>query len=227
MFGKQLVIMDKVRPFVVSDFILRDARTVTKEVRLQVGWSVLEEDIDRIKPGTVLCTNDMTALNEYMNKFREYEKNNPGKTTDDFDLIYDPQWDDSQCDPRLGTISLVVFQRRGPVGLINLYNIKTESNTSRKQTISAMMMPSLDTSRGKQQPEDVRVLLKGLLEKDLTFESGKILDIIEWRFPTRRSHTWTINDQVWSPVQDLVDDGHSGEFKLREGKPIPKSVRRR
>lgn len=223
MFSKQRIKMEIVSEFTIDDFTFGDYRNVESS---ETGWVSLQEEMVILRPAVVLCGDECGARDKYLRDFLDFELSNPGKTTDDFDLVYDPEWDDSQWDPRLGHITLSMSQGGANIGIFNIYNIKTESDTASKRIINAMAGPSFNSDLGRIDPEDIQIVLQGLLEQDVPLEDNKVLDIIEWRFPTRENHRWVVDDIFYKPVQDLIDAGHTIESVLLDGVDVPTSIRR-
>lgn len=237
MFAKTRLRIPKVDSFQLSGFTLQDARTIdpnqytsSQLAPIREAWQALQSFVSKERPGTLTCTADTSVESRYRIAFDLWRSTNPEGTTDDFDLVYQPEYDDTDLDPRLGALSLVmsVLNPESFVGVFHLYNIRVLSDTARKLSISAYASPSFTTSRGFIDPDVVGPLMKGLLETDVFFlGSSRVLDLEEWRFPTRESHAWSSREGDRN--QRILDylSVHDRINKTVDVESVPSCIKRR
>lgn len=236
MFVNQQIKIARLGAMRVGDLVLEDSRHLkTKELTegelapIRKAWTRLQSYVTTQRPETKVCANDPSVRDQYNQAFDAYRAEDPRRTTDDFDEIYEPDYDDTDLDPRLGAVTFVVSQdEQGIVGLFHLYNIRISSDTPEKLVVSAYASPSFDTTRGYLDPDDVGTLMRDLLEKDIKFDKGeRVFDVDEWRFPTRKSHAWKERkggDLTHRALAHL--NGHNRTDKAGNGDVVPEKIRR-
>lgn len=207
----------EVRPFRVGRLLLEDmVKTTERRSRLLFdSYQLLEGILAAQRPNTQLCGQQTLLETAYGNAFLDWEKINPGKTTDDFDLIYDPGWDDDVYDPRLGNMTFMVTENGegAPAGIFNLYNIQIENETRTRLEVSACPAPAFRTPRGINDVQQVFDIMDHIVETDLPLVGTSQLLAFELRFPTGDDFSWD-NDQAgpevpyWSEVIDLLEAKH-------------------
>lgn len=235
MFAKQRAAakIPRVRGLRVGDMLLSDAKWLRESTfsekqlePIREAWSRLQSYVTSQREGTKVCANDRGVKDLYDAAFAEFKITAPKATTDDFDLVYDPVYDDTDVDPRLGSLTLTVQQDDvGFVGLFHLYNVRRELDDDDFLVINASPSPSFTTTRGYLDPDDLGKLMKALLENDLEIEGGfRKLDIIEWRLPTRDSHAW-----VEKSGGDLTHRAlaHLSTHDRTEKGEVPEKIRRK
>lgn len=181
--------------FVVgASLLLRDIRRIPAEDRARIPLSFWDMQIylDRHRPGTGVCSNDPVAELQYDQEKSSYVSSHPGETVTDFDAQWNPGWDDAQNDPRLGNFNIGVYRDGKFIGVLYLYNILELLDSDTCFEASTMACPSFRTPNGYLHSDELGPLLLALLENPLHFEEGgKVLDIVEWRFPVDRDgHAW-------------------------------------
>lgn len=209
MFEKQRLHMPTATSLRVGDLVLADARALDARLftegelePIRKAWVKLQSYVTQQRPGTVVCANDTTVEQRYWVDFEAWHVNNPSKTALDFDLVYEPIYDDTDMDPRLGYLTFTVAEiGNGFAGLMHLYNIRIEEGgidweengvvAQSNLQINASPSPSFTTRNGYLDPDELGLIMKAILETDIALaDSEYTMDLIEWRFPTRESHAW-------------------------------------
>jgi len=135
--------------------------------------------------------------------------------------------DDSSYDPRLSHVLCSVIADNGTnLGSWLTYNIKRESETPRRITVSAMPWTGCNAARGFTVRQTWSAIMRFVLANDLHSGSQEI-DFIEWRFPTRVSHQWEGAVEFEGASADqLIAAVSVGNDLTRDG-TVPKKIRRR
>lgn len=191
-----------------------------------------------IRPKVRLCGPE--SLDFPIGNFTGFANRNPGATWEDFltegrpDRIVE---DDSAPDPRLDSKQILVREVGGDgevLGLFVLYNVVIEQDRTRQLVISSMVMPGCRAAHGFTLRETWSRIMRRILEDDWPMEDGRVLDTIEWRFPTRPGHRWKLKpeelvhdgeDEGCGVCDRIVTDLSDHDRTDEEG--VPKKIRRR
>ena len=175
---------------------LRDMNRVPKQVGIQaerILVQVLQHQVlQRQRPDTKLCMGEQF---EHENElYAEAATQQQGLTfTDHREQAGDAiVIDDSDCDPRLQIKKfLVMADPRLVIGTFTLSNIIVERDEEIGITASAMAMPGCNPAPGQNMRQTWTGIMRHIIEEDLAI-AGRIVDFVEWRFPTRTSHRWML-----------------------------------
>lgn len=227
-----------VEPFDVPgvNITLFDMRTQSGEVH-RASADILSDIISgqlisTVRPDAQLCGPAQMRYAEA--RFQEFLADDPNGNFGDFVVAIgdDIVPDDSECDPRLPTLTFAVFARDDEnIGRWDLYNIRTESVRGDNMVISAMCMPGVGESGRRTLLETWSAIMRRILEFDMQFENGGTLDLVAWKFPTRREHRWNGSRKFRGLSGDelipLIADGHvlessqDGVFREIRRRPAP------
>ncbi len=135
---------------------------------------------------------------------------------------------DPGCDPEKPTLNLIAYEGRALkiVGMLNLYNMTIERVAQGKTELSAMPAPGVAAVAGLSVKATWRVILQHMLENDLSFVDGTLIDIVQWDFPEIERQRWERGPGSDGIIDGLVGDGHDYEARDTGGDDYPKSVRR-
>lgn len=230
MFRKQRLRFPRLGGLTVGDMVLADARDLSDQAHseaalepIRQAWAKLQEWSTAQREEVLICANDRSVEGRYNAAFDIYRRGRPDRTTDDFDLVYKPTYDDTDVDPRLGAISFTVSIGGTFIGLFHLYNVRLEGEMDELgvQKITAAISPSITTPRGYLDPDDVGEIMDALLLEDIPVaEAQRVIDLVQWDFPTREDRKWTTSfaASVFT---------HLGEHERTDKDEAPSKVRRR
>lgn len=236
MFVAQRPKLPIVEAFTAAGFQLSDMRTIrgagysnSDLAPLRASCEKLEAYVAEQRPEALICGTDTSVRDDYEAAFAEFRKDFPQATTTSFDNEYKPDYDDSAVDPRLSTLTFAVAEGGVFVGVLHLYNIRVQRESPREKVISAYPSPSFETKRGYLHPDDLGGILKHILEYNLHFVgSPQVLDLAEWRFPTRKAHAWIDRAEGGVANASLAKmSAHSRDDVALGNETIPRRIRRR
>lgn len=220
-----------------GDLVLRDYRRVRKILTvgenqiIRNAWKRLQTHLDKLRPGTLVCERTQDVRERYDIAFMRDREKNAALTRQEFEKTYIPVIDDSELDPRLGALTFVVKQKSaGVVGLFHLWNVTVNYEFDDDMDISAYASPSLETSRGMMHWEDIESIMRTLLEKDLHFVNGAVLDLEEWQFPTRADRAWVERRGELTSARRVIEalSDHDKTMAISDdGEWVPKRIKRR
>ena len=200
MWSKQRRRIDKLDDLRVGGLLLRDSRSVDGEryspeemMPVMKAWANLRDFMGARRPALQTCAVSTEVEDQYSEAYELHRRTNPDATTDDFDLVYAPLFDNTLVDPRLPTVTFVVEYGAGLLGgLFHLHNVTILEDSRQRLAVSAGASPAFSTDRGFLDPDDLGPLMRALLERDVPFaDSSRVFDLQEWVFPSARSeHTW-------------------------------------
>lgn len=234
MFSKTRIRIPQLGSLQVGDMLLTDARdlrhreyTDAQLAPLRDAKKKLQAWVTMRREGTLTCASQDTVQVRYSRELAIYQSANRDATVDDFEAVYNPTYDDSEVDPRLGLVSFTVSQGDRFVGLFNLYNLRIVSDDRTKLSITASPSPSFETSRGYMNDADVGDVMLALMDRDIgIIGSETVCDLVGWDFPTRPDMEW--GQQPFSlVVLAKLASKHSIDYFTRDGKQIPTRARRR
>ncbi len=142
-------------------------------------------------------------------------------------LSVNPRVDEGPfTDTDLPVLDFGVYDGRELIGAFGMYDIEIESEDG-KTTATSKACPSIPL-RGWS--ANMRVIMRHIVENDITFEGGRVLDIVGWNFPEQSSQQWKDRGSDENSLHiddifvDLEDAGHPIE---RRPDGLPLKVRRR
>lgn len=135
--------------------------------------------------------------------------------------------EDGHNDPRLGHINFVVYEGREVRGLFGLYNMRIERSAPLKDEYSAMPMPGVQEIAGLGLGQSWAAIMRHFLAKDLEFQSGRVLDLVQWDFPEGKDRRWTLDDFSAPIIAAIQGDGDLKETVTDSDGSYPKRVRRK
>lgn len=214
-------------------FLLRDVRSMpsaqSKEAR-KLGSNFLAAVLGEVRPGVNLCgSGDLDAhfSAEYLKAAAESKSK---LSYDEWFASQDPVRDDADCDPRLGTSTFVVYEKREVRGTFVLYNVELlrDESSPQRRVVGAMAMPACMPLARASIEDTWALIMKTVLVQDLLGDDGTAVDVKEWRFPQRKDHRWQGNGKSLSGLNAdrLVAKVAEGMDLNFEGS-VPVKVRRR
>ncbi len=248
MFAKQRQRLPEVGTIQVGDMVLTDAKALRRQEYaegelepIRKAWTRLQAWVAPRHDLTKICGHGGDVQGRYDLAFDRWSASNTDATTDDFDLVYQPDYDDSDADPRLASIHFTVSVDGEFTGLFQLWNIKIhsgpfiefESNPPRAirdVTISATPGPAFHSPRGFIDTGDTAAIMDALLKRNVLFKgTDHELDLVAWNLGTRDDRAWVDKpgQPPWcSVVLDLLSE-HERIDVQRDGETIPKTINRR
>jgi hypothetical protein len=209
----------------------KEARGILKQVLEDVT-------LNTVRPSARLCGMEQSEHENQL--FLEARQQDPEITFDEFveEAGDEIALDDSSSDPRLGVLVFLVVSGnlQEVLGSFTLYNLSF-TQAPGVTTASAMAMPGCVAAPGHSLRETWSSVMMWILENNLTsaLSPGALIDIDEWRFPTRPEHQWLLSaeeqllagDEEGDAVGGRVVEDLSAVHDLTTVAGVPVSVRRR
>lgn len=186
------------------------------------------------RPGTYVCDTDHGREKYVDDGYRKALKREPRLTFSMFLKKFRPVRDDSDSDPRLETLSFVATDRSGVLGAFVLYNIHIDIDDPGEMQITAMPMPAMRATTGRDIGGVWAGVMRWILEHDLGMADGRTLYLTQWRLPQRSEHRWLNDDAEENKIGDeelkylgdrVVTDLSDHDVSRDAGVPI--SIRRK
>ncbi len=144
----------------------------------------------------------------------------PGADWATFNTNFDPEFDDSECDPRLDDKMLAIYRGKSSdgdlLGVFFLYNMTIVGGQGQVIEVTTYPAPAIPFVDDEDWSDTVvaimrRMLGGGLVLEDLELQDGDILRIVSMEFPTRGTHAWVGESWVDLFVTKFMAEGFERE----------------
>lgn len=190
-------------------------------------WLVDEYEtrMDSRREKVGLCDDDMRRENRLHLHYMRIKERRPDYTWDDFEQDGHTYEYDHERDPRLPKIDLVALDGIEVVGQMPLMNIVTERAEPGRLTAVVQGTPGIKPPDGWRRPRLWARVYRYLLETDLEFIGGRLLDIIEFRWP-QDLPPYRFRPQPWNDLGAMFDRVREGDFDETRADADAEAVRR-
>ena len=196
-----------------------------------VKWLIdeYESKMDDRRQKMGLCDWDLVKRDRLRDEFHRLLEANPDYTWDDFEQEGRTYRYDHELDPRLPAINLGIFSGREVVGKMPLMNIRVERDRDGTRTASFQGTPGVRPAEGLTRAQTWATIYRYLLEQDLTFRGGQVLDLVEVRFPSDQPG-YRFKPEPWNDLGAMFAEVRGGDFdeeRATEDGAAVKRLRRR
>lgn len=205
--------MPRVRPFRIAAFGYRfvDMRELNdrQQGRAENAWvryliEEYESQMDSRREKMGLCNWDLGMQERLLKRFERIKARRPNLTWDDFEQAGGTYEYDHHGDPRLRQLDLaIVTDDNRIVGKMPIRNIEVERDADGNLTASFQGTPGVAIPDGFTRAQTWARIYYHLLENDLTFRNGRVLDLVEVRFPVDLPG-YRFRPRPWNDLGDML-----------------------
>jgi len=234
----------RVAPFEVGPLEFRDLRTVSGIASARASAAFYralvtdwEDGMPPERERTGLCDADQERASRALDRYeglnaRRAERGARALTWDEFEQRGGTVEHDGDPDPRLPLVRLAVRRSGRWVGIVSILNIRRESDPGVNPIqVSAYGVVGVLPARGENRFRLWGRIYRRLLLTDLSLANGRVLDLVEWRFPTEsrrhrfRPRSWNGLGEVFAELRG--DGSDVEETRTIEDPEAPARIRRR
>jgi hypothetical protein len=173
-----------------------------------------------------ICDEDLAKQDRFRAEYLRRAEANSDYSWDDFEQDGGTVEFDQDFDPRLPQAHLAIFEIEtgGIVGQMPLMNIQIEHDEVGGMSARCQGTPGVKPGPGLSRAETWSIIYNFILENDVTFVDGRVLDIVEWVYP-QDLEGFRFKAEDWNDLEEVFDGVRSHGHQEERSTIDPDAVR--